>query len=215
MMSIDGVPGLTTSFDNPNMSMKRWLQSTRRCDPSYSTSPCVMLLSAVSSCSFCNSSRCCDSRFCRLICRMIRSSVSAIAAVSPQAPAIMARVWSLQSASTLADRRGRDHRDRIVAQCGAGADAVLAVHRARDPHLLDAAIRPHDCRSAGRWRISGRSCLRHADGARSACRRHGTWRSPRPGRARPKRRIFRNWRDRCGGPARRGRRRQVRSGDRR
>jgi hypothetical protein len=88
--------------DNPNMSMKRWLQSTRRCDPSYSTSPCVMLLRARSSCCFCDSSRCCDSRFCRLICRMISSSVNAIAAVSPQAPAIMARVWSLQSVSTLA-----------------------------------------------------------------------------------------------------------------
>ena len=100
-----------------------------------------MLFSAVSSRCFSDSSRCCASRFCRLICRMIRNSISAITRRpkrrgDDQEPGLRAPVGK-----RVGDRGGGDDHDRKVARVSAAsAEPVLAVDRAFDPQRLPAAM---------------------------------------------------------------------------
>ena len=58
-----------------------------------------MLFSAVSSRCFSNSSRCCASRFCRVICRMITNRMKAITSADRAAATTMNLVCARQSAS--------------------------------------------------------------------------------------------------------------------
>ena len=170
------------SGDSPNMSMKRWLHSTRRCVPSYSTSPWVMLLSAGSSC--------CRSAFEPLL----RLAVLPVDLPDDQqqgqpiASVEQAGARDHPAGSGRASRRARP-RSSVVATTVIGisvatprrADALLAVDRAGDPHGASAALGyPPTAEQRRGPRISGRSCSRLSDDARSACHRDGTWRSPRP-----------------------------------
>ena len=112
-----------------------------RAEASYSTSPWIMLFSAVSSRCRSDSSRCCASRFCRVICRMIRNRISATTAAASsgggdQEPGLRAPVGQRGGC-----RVGRDDDAGEMGQRHGGAEPVHLVDRTlHDAHRLLAAL---------------------------------------------------------------------------
>ena len=152
-----------------------------RADASYSTRPCVMLFSAVSSRCFSGSSRCCDFAVLpgdlpddqeqdegdhqRGQARRRRSGTWSARASRP-AP----RRRSLVATTTIGKWLKRRRR----------AEPVRVVDRALHAQRLLAALGQHPVQQRRRPEFLARSSNRHAGSAPASCRRDGTWKSRRP-----------------------------------
>ena len=116
-------PRATARTSRYSAGCRRSAAATNR----YSSSPCVMLLMAMSSRCFSSVSRCCDNRCCCDNLRTARYSMAAITSTKSaghpdQKPGLLPPIGQRGC-----DGRRRDHDDRKAVQLARGAQPLLAV----------------------------------------------------------------------------------------
>ena len=99
-----------------------------------------MLFRAVSSRCFSDSSRCCASRFCRVICRTIRNRMKAITSADRIATDNQESGLRAPVGKRGRDRRGRDDHDRELAQLGRRPSRSCMIDGTFHPQGLKAAL---------------------------------------------------------------------------